>query len=82
MDSPRTGICKPDPGRLIFLSGAVNHQKVRNAGPAGVVCGLVVRAATKYFVAMIREDIIRDIHGLDMELAALEEQSVYHPIRR
>ena len=28
----------------------------------------------KYFPAMKREDIIRDIHGLDAELAALEEQ--------
>jgi len=28
----------------------------------------------KYFQAMKREDIIRDIHGLDAELAALEEQ--------
>jgi hypothetical protein len=28
----------------------------------------------RYFDAMKREDIIRDIHGLDAELAALEEQ--------
>jgi len=28
----------------------------------------------KYYLAMKREDIIRDIHGLDAELAALEEQ--------
>ena len=28
----------------------------------------------KYFLAMKRADIIRDIHGLDAELAALEEQ--------
>lgn len=28
----------------------------------------------KYFPAMKREDSIRDIHGLDVELAALEEQ--------
>ena len=28
----------------------------------------------KYFSAMKREDIIRDIHGLDAELAKLEEQ--------
>jgi hypothetical protein len=28
----------------------------------------------KYFDVMKREDIIRDIHGLDAELAALEEQ--------
>ena len=28
----------------------------------------------RYFEAMKREDIIRDIHGLDAELAALEEQ--------
>ena len=28
----------------------------------------------KYFSAMKRGDIIRDIHGLDTELAALEEQ--------
>ena len=27
-----------------------------------------------YFNSMKREDIIRDIHGLDAELAALEEQ--------
>ena len=29
----------------------------------------------KYFGPMKREEIIRDIHGLDAELAALEEQS-------
>jgi hypothetical protein len=28
----------------------------------------------KYFAFVKREDIIRDIHGLDVELAALEEQ--------
>jgi hypothetical protein len=28
----------------------------------------------KYFETMKREDIIRDIHGLEVELAALEEQ--------
>jgi len=28
----------------------------------------------KYFEAMKREDIIRDIHGLDTEMAALEER--------
>ena len=28
----------------------------------------------KYYLAMKREDIIRDIHGLDAELAVLEEQ--------
>ena len=28
----------------------------------------------KYFKAVKREDIIRDIHGLDTEMAALEEQ--------
>ncbi len=28
----------------------------------------------QYFEAMKREDIIRDIHGLEAELAALEEQ--------
>jgi hypothetical protein len=28
----------------------------------------------KYFEVMKREDIIRDIHGLEAELAALEEQ--------
>jgi len=28
----------------------------------------------RYFKTMKREDIIRDIHGLDAELAALEEQ--------
>ena len=35
---------------------------------------LVVWQVMKYFKAMKREDIIRDIHGLDTELAALEEQ--------
>ena len=28
----------------------------------------------RYFIAMKRDDIIRDIHGLETELAALEEQ--------
>ncbi len=37
-------------------------------------CALVVGQAMKYFEVMKREDIIRDIHGLDAELAALEEQ--------
>jgi len=36
--------------------------------------GLVVRPAMQYFEAMKREDIIRDIHGLESELAALESQ--------
>jgi hypothetical protein len=35
---------------------------------------LVVWQMMKYFKNMRREDIIRDIHGLDLELAALEEQ--------
>jgi hypothetical protein len=35
---------------------------------------LVVWQAMRYFKAVKREDIIRDIHGLDAELAALEEQ--------
>jgi hypothetical protein len=35
---------------------------------------LVVEHAMKYCKAMKREDIIRDIHGLDTEMAALEEQ--------
>jgi hypothetical protein len=35
---------------------------------------LVVRRAMRYFEAMKREDIIRDIHGLDAELAILEDQ--------
>ncbi len=35
---------------------------------------LVVWGAMQYFRTVKREDIIRDIHGLDAELAALEEQ--------
>jgi hypothetical protein len=35
---------------------------------------LVVQLAIKYSKAMKREDIIRDIHGLDTEMARLEEQ--------
>ena len=45
------------------------HKAVNQA-----LSALVVRQAMKYFKAMKREDIIRDIHGLDTELAALEEQ--------
>ncbi len=37
-------------------------------------CRLVAHTTLTYFPAMKREDIIRDIHGLDVELAALEEQ--------
>jgi hypothetical protein len=45
---------------------------------------LVVGEGSEYSNTMKREDIIRDIHGLDAELAVLEEQSgllsadVYH----
>jgi hypothetical protein len=35
---------------------------------------LVVQRGMNYFRGMKREEIIRDIHGLDTELAALEEQ--------
>jgi hypothetical protein len=35
---------------------------------------LVAPQAVTYAFAMKREEIIRDIHGLDTELAALEEQ--------
>jgi hypothetical protein len=42
--------------------------------PHTIFSWLVVGQAMKYFRAMKREDIIRDIHGLDAELAALEEQ--------
>ena len=35
---------------------------------------LVAQRALKYFKPMKREEIIRDIHGLDTEMAALEEQ--------
>jgi len=35
---------------------------------------LVAWRAMKYFSSMKREEIIRDIHGLDAELVALEEQ--------
>lgn len=44
----------------------VNFKRIASA--------LVVRTTMEYFSAMKREDIIRDIHGLDAELAALEEQ--------
>ena len=37
-------------------------------------CGLVASATPSYPVAMKREDIIRDIHGLEIELAAMENQ--------
>jgi len=36
--------------------------------------GLVVQTGPKYAEAMKREDLIRDIHGLELELAALEDQ--------
>jgi hypothetical protein len=36
--------------------------------------GLVARQVPEYGFAMKRVDIIRDIHGLDVELAAFEEQ--------
>jgi len=39
-----------------------------------VIYGLVVRQAVQYFEVMKRQDIIRDIHGLEAELAVLEEQ--------
>ena len=39
-----------------------------------IVWRLVARGAVKYFSAMKRDEIIRDIHGLDAELATLEEQ--------
>jgi hypothetical protein len=38
------------------------------------VCGLVSTVAIFYLAAMTREEIIRDIDGLDAELAALEDQ--------
>src|SRR6266487_2396661 len=47
----------------------------RPSSASGVrICRLVALAAMKYPCAMKREDIIRDIHGLDAELAKLEEQ--------
>ena len=39
-----------------------------------MIYGLVVRQAVQYFEVMKRQDIIRDIHGLEAELAVLEEQ--------
>jgi hypothetical protein len=38
------------------------------------IWGLVARTAWGYAEFMKREEIIRDIHGLETELAALEEQ--------
>jgi hypothetical protein len=57
------------PARWKKLSAAKRNENGR-----GRLTALVVRQAMKYFKAMKREDIIRDIHGLDTELAALEEQ--------
>ena len=51
------------------------HRKISAASAQlAVLAGLVARVAEKYSFAMTREEIIRDIHGLDAELAALEEQ--------
>ena len=52
----------------------MGHVVGRNHPPLAEVWGLVAQTALEQAGAMKREDIIRDIHGLESELAALEDR--------
>jgi len=64
------GKCRPQPALSTNKSAFPAFTRLSNCA----FSALVVWQIMGYDKTMKREDIIRDIHGLDAELAALEEQ--------